>query len=142
MKMQVKIDGIAYSVEIEDLSTRPIRVIVDGEVFEVWPETGEPEPASAAAPAPQAAPVVSAPKAEPAQAVNKTRSVAAPIPGVIIAISVKPGDTVAFGQDLLTLEAMKMKNIIRANRAGTVASVLVTVGDQVRQGQALIEYTD
>jgi biotin carboxyl carrier protein len=49
---------------------------------------------------------------------------------------------VEYGQDLLTLEAMKMKNAIRATRAGTIAAVHVNVGDQVQHGQVLLEFTD
>jgi biotin carboxyl carrier protein len=68
--------------------------------------------------------------------------VTAPIPGVIISIAVKEGDIVKFGDEICVLEAMKMKNAIRANRAGKVAAICVTIGDQVRHGQTLIEYTD
>ncbi len=61
---------------------------------------------------------------------------------MIVAIAVKPGDAVKPGQELLTLEAMKMKNAIRANRDGVVAAVLVAVGDHVKHGQALVEFTE
>ena len=40
------------------------------------------------------------------------------------------------------LEAMKMKNPIRATREGTVATVLISVGDHVRHGQPLVEFTN
>lgn len=61
---------------------------------------------------------------------------------MIISINVKEGDTVANGQELLVLEAMKMKNSIRANRSGKVRALRVAIGDQVRKGQVLIEYAD
>ena len=70
------------------------------------------------------------------------KSVLAPIPGVIIAISVKPGDSVTRGQELCVLEAMKMKNAIRASRDGKIAAILVNVGDHVKNSQVLIEFTD
>lgn len=65
-----------------------------------------------------------------------------PLPGTVIAIKVRAGDEVKFGQELLTLEAMKMQNEIRANRDGKIAVVHVNVGDQVRHGQPLVEYAD
>ena len=146
-KMTLKIEGQSFLVEVWDVTERPIRVMVDGEEFAVWPEEAvsaieTPLPARAAS---QAAPVVhqQAPVVPAApEGINKARIVAAPIPGVIISISVKEGDTVSFGQELCTLEAMKMKNHIRANRAGTVAAVCTAVGDQVHQNQVLIEYTN
>ena len=71
-----------------------------------------------------------------------TKMLNAPIPGKIIAVFVHEGDLVSVGQELLTLEAMKMKNAIRANRDGTIASVLVANGDSVKHGQPLIEFTE
>jgi len=55
---------------------------------------------------------------------------------------VKEGDQINLGQELFTLEAMKMKNAIRANRSGKIGKVLVNLGDRVNQGQPLIEYAD
>ena len=66
----------------------------------------------------------------------------APIPGTIVAVLVKAGESVKTGQELCTLEAMKMKNAIRANRDGTVANVLVANGDSVKYGQPLVEFTE
>jgi biotin carboxyl carrier protein len=68
--------------------------------------------------------------------------VVSPLPGVIIAIMVKPGERVTRGQELCTLEAMKMKNAIRANRDGVVASIEVNIGDQVGHNQVLITYAE
>jgi glutaconyl-CoA/methylmalonyl-CoA decarboxylase subunit gamma len=68
--------------------------------------------------------------------------VLAPIPGVIISIDVKPGDTVEHGTTLCVLEAMKMKNAIRATRAGKIGAVQINVGETVRHNQVLIEFAD
>ena len=65
-----------------------------------------------------------------------------PLPGVIVAVLVKPGDAVIRGQELCTLEAMKMKNAIRANREAVVEAVAVTVGEQVNHGQVLITFVE
>ena len=73
---------------------------------------------------------------------NGGKDVNAPLPGVIIAIQVKAGDAVSTGQELCTLEAMKMKNAIRANREGTIAAIEVTVGDQVNHGQILMSFRE
>ena len=74
----------------------------------------------------------------PIQYINLTSEVA----GRIVDIYVKEGDSVTVGQEVCVLEAMKMKNSIRANRAGKIAAVRVSTGDQVRKGQALLEFSD
>lgn len=138
MKLRVKVDTQTFDVEVGDLKERPVLVTVEGDCFEVWPE----EAATLTAPAVVQAQAAPAAAAVPAQAVDKAKSVLAPIPGVILSVLVKPGDSVVFGQDLCVLEAMKMKNQIRANRAGTVAVVHVSPGEQVRHSQVLLEYAD
>jgi biotin carboxyl carrier protein len=62
------------------------------------------------------------------------------MPGVVLAVEVEPGATVRRGQTLLVLEAMKMKNEIKAERDGTISAVLVAAGAQVKHGEALVEY--
>jgi Acetyl/propionyl-CoA carboxylase, alpha subunit len=59
---------------------------------------------------------------------------------VVIEIKVKAGAQVKSGEPLLVLEAMKMKNIIRSGRDGTIAEVLVSAGDQVRHNQPLFRF--
>ncbi len=141
MKMRVKIDNQTFDVEIENLQERPIRATVAGETFEIWPEQAGSEveeTINTSAPIPCAEPA--APKAGPTA--DKTKTIFAPIPGIIIAINTREGDEVKFGQDLMVLEAMKMKNAIRATRAGKIAAIRVAVGDQVRHNQVLLEYAD
>lgn len=143
MKINVKVEGQSFEVQVGDLNSRPILVTVDGECFEVWPEELTPAAetpvklAAAAMPVVPAAPVISG-----ASTINKAKAVTAPIPGVIISVLVKEGDQVEVGQELCVLEAMKMKNSIRANRAGKIAAVRVAAGDQVHHSQVLIEFAD
>jgi biotin carboxyl carrier protein len=61
------------------------------------------------------------------------------IPGVVDSIAVQAGDAVAVGQVLCALEAMKMKNAIRASRAGQIARLHVVVGQHVRHNDPLVE---
>ena len=147
MKLRIKIEDQTFLVEVGDLTTRPIRVTVDGEIFEVWPEE-EPESTSTpvSLPVPPPPPTTAPCASEPTPSISLSQTakhcVRAPLPGVITAVAVQAGDQVQYGQELLTLEAMKMKNAIRATRAGTIAAVHVHVGDQVQHGQVLLEYTD
>ena len=63
----------------------------------------------------------------------------APMPGLVVRVNVAVGDTVAAGQGLVVIEAMKMENELRAQAAGRVKSVLVTPGTAVEKGTILIE---
>lgn len=151
MKVTVKIGGRLFEVEVGDLAARPILAKIDCDTFEVWPiettqaaTTPEPAPVMRAAPVspPEARPAVPEPQVSSGKATGTAKTVLAPIPGVIIDISVKVGDDVVFGQELVMLEAMKMKNAIRANRTGKIASISVCAGDHVKHGQILLEYSD
>ena len=143
MKMKVMIDGQTFEVDVQDIHARPVVAVVDGERFEVWPEADSSTPAVSAAPVmavPEPAPVSAS--ATPSVKSSSGKSLPAPLPGVIVAVAVKPGDAVTKGQELCTLEAMKMKNAIRSGRDGVIASVEVAVGDQVSHGQVLVTFTD
>ena len=78
--------------------------------------------------------VVHAVKADPADPTQ----VAASMPGMVIGVAVKVGDTVAKGQKLLALEAMKMETTISADRDGTIEQLLVKSGSQVAAGDLLL----
>jgi biotin carboxyl carrier protein len=147
MKLNVKINDQTFEVEIADLNARPILATVDGETFEVYPEEAVQPVAHAAAPSPTPAPVAAAPApvsrpAAPAAPVNASKALSAPLPGTVVAVLVKEGSEVKYGQELLTIEAMKMKNAIRATRDGKIAAIYVKEGDSVRHGQPLLEYAD
>lgn len=65
-------------------------------------------------------------------------TVAATLPGLIVAIAVRVGDEVTAGAPLLTIEAMKMQNEVRAPRSGRVSEISVASGQAVATGVALL----
>jgi biotin carboxyl carrier protein len=150
MKLIVKVENQSFEVEVGDIHARPIIATIDGEAFEVWPEdvqlvrptvqvgqvTHLPTPAQPAAGRPT--PTSSA----PAAAASTAKSMLAPLPGVIVAITARPGEAVEHGQELCVIEAMKMKNVIRASRAGTIGAVHVTLNQHVKHHDTLLEFTD
>ena len=93
----------------------------------------------AAAPVPVAVAAPAAPAAAPAAAAG-SGDVVSPMPGVVLDICVKPGDSVTRGQQVCALEAMKMKSAIRAARDGVVASVEVSEGQRVTHGAVLVRF--
>jgi len=62
-----------------------------------------------------------------------------PLPGTIIDLHVKVGDNVRAGDKLLTLEAMKMENIINSDKSGKIVTIHFKKGDSVMEGDILIE---
>ena len=67
-------------------------------------------------------------------------AVRSPLPGKIIDLKVKVGDSVSKGQPLLVLEAMKMEHTLSAPADGKVKSVRYAVGEQVPEGAELVEF--
>jgi 3-methylcrotonyl-CoA carboxylase alpha subunit len=65
--------------------------------------------------------------------------ITAPMPGRVLAVDVAPGQSVASGDRLLVLEAMKMEHRLTARAGGTVTAVHVATGDQVAEGMTLVE---
>ena len=103
------------------------KVNVNGTIYEVTvEEMNENEIKSAPAQAP------AAPKA-----VGAGETISVPMPGTILSVKVKAGDTVKKGQVLAILEAMKMENEIMAPADGTVTSVSVAEGAAVKTGDVL-----
>lgn len=157
MKVNVTIDNQTYEVEIDNLYARPVHATIEGETFEVYPELwgsqrpvrrteSAPPPQTALPPTPPASPARQAAppptRTAPAPTSGDGNTVNAPIPGVIVAIEVAPGDQVGAGDTLLILEAMKMKNIIRAPRDGAIEQVAVQVGQHVRHNDLLVTLAD
>lgn len=137
----LKINGKQYNVTVNSVEGNNASVNVNGVDYNVEIEGGAaPVAAPVAAPmaAPAAAPVVSAPAATPAAAPAGGKSIVSPLPGVIISIDVKEGQTVKRGQKVAVIEAMKMENEILAEFDGTVTAIHVSKGDSVLEDAKIV----
>lgn len=124
------------------------RVNVNGKVYEVEVEEitagGQQTVAAAPAPAPVApkpAPVAPAPAPTPAPAPKAAATgeiVEAPMPGTIVDIKVKVGDTVKEGDLVAVIEAMKMETDLFSTKSGVVTAVNAGKGASVNTGDAII----
>ncbi len=142
MKYTVKIGEKAFEVEIEDINARPVVAVVDGERFEVVPDSGS-KPQGGAIRV-ESAPAAKTPRMfDPAAgglAPGSPSTLTAPLPGTVTEVFVQPGEMVETGHVVLIIEAMKMKNSIRAIHGGKVAKILVSAGQTVAHKQALVEF--
>ena len=120
-KYNIKVNGISYEVEVE----------------EVGGSTQAVQSAQATPKAVTAAPVAAA---KPVNSAADAASVTSPMPGTIVKINVKPGDSVKKGDVFLVLEAMKMENDITAPADCIVTSVNVNQGASVATGDVLLTY--
>ncbi|MBQ9076288.1 MAG: acetyl-CoA carboxylase biotin carboxyl carrier protein subunit [Muribaculaceae bacterium] len=135
-----KINGNLYKVAVGDIDNNIAQVEVNGTPYTVELEKKETvtvvsKPRPAAAPRTESGAKVIT---KPAAASTGGYAVKAPLPGVIVSISVKVGDTVKAADTVISLEAMKMENAIHAGRDGKVASINVNAGDSVLEGNVLI----
>lgn len=133
-----KINGNLYKVTVGDIEDNNVRVEVNGTPYTVELEKQN---------KPKIKPVVrtasTTPAAPPAAvirpaSVGSKSGIKSPLPGVILEIKVKEGDTVKRGQTLLVLEAMKMENDIKADRDGKVTAIKVSKGESILEGTDLI----
>jgi len=76
----------------------------------------------------------------PKKAVDTSRLVISPMPGLVVAVEVVAGQDVKAGQTLCVIEAMKMQNIIRAERDGVLKTVSAKPGDSVGADEILAEF--
>lgn len=114
----VEVNGTPYKVELDKPAKKQVRPLTRPQKAPTTP-AGEP--------------VVSRPAATADPGAIKS-----PLPGVIVSVDVKVGDTVKRGQKIAVLEAMKMENNILADRDGQVTAISVNKGDSVLEGAPLV----
>ena len=146
--VRVKVEGKWYTVEVGDLTQRPVTAVVDGHAIQVDVEQPVSQldsrsPRQAARPS-AAITRPASPASRPTGAVGQsapgaTKLFRTPLPGTILSIEVKPGDQVVTGDSICVLEAMKMHQILRADWSGVVKEVMVAVGQQVLAGAPIVE---
>jgi len=138
-----KINGTPYRVVVTKSDTETVELEVNGTPFTVEMEqktkkmlSGVKRPSTAVpSPVPQSTttPLVTRPSTPAGKS-----TIQSPLPGIILDIRCKVGDTVKKGQTLMILEAMKMENNILSNGNGKITEILVQKGDSVLEGADLV----
>lgn len=123
-KAEIEVNGKSYAVGLEqEVNTLKTPILVRKEV-----QTKPGENKITATPAPKSSGKASA------------NALKAPLPGSIIRVEAKVGDTVKQGDLLLVMESMKMENNILSEKNGVVKSIAVEAGQAVMQDDILLEF--
>jgi biotin carboxyl carrier protein len=128
-KLRITVEGKTYEVTVEMTDAPGSQPTSVGHA----PQPGTPPPASTPSPAP----IASAPAA--ASTATGPGIVTSPLSGKVVAIKATLGQRVQEGEELITIEAMKMNTFVFAPSTGSVAEIKVAVGDAVEEGQALFK---
>lgn len=131
------INGNKYEVVVGNINDNVVELTVNGEQYSVELEKKEEVKAPVKVVAPKQTSAAQPQTATPEGSVQG-EPVKAPLPGVIVDVCVKVGDTVKEGQTVVVLEAMKMANNLEAEKDGTVTAVLIGVGDTVMEDTPLV----
>jgi glutaconyl-CoA/methylmalonyl-CoA decarboxylase subunit gamma len=142
-KFKLKINDNTYEVDIVNIEDNIAEVNVNGKIYNV-----EVDKKLQQSKTPKLVRSVATPstdiegimiKTAPPSAPKGVGFIKSPLPGTVISILVKVGDTVNVGDRLLTLEAMKMENNINSDKEGVIRAIKVTTRDSVLEGDILIE---
>ncbi len=136
-KFKFRIRGNNYDVDIKEVEGNQFTLEVNGSTYNVKLDrevATQKTPTLVRSSVKTHKPLKS--KAEQDASVSK---VTCPLPGNIMNIFVKEGDTVKKGDKLLMYEAMKMENLILADKDGVISTIKVNVGDAVLQDDVLLE---
>jgi biotin carboxyl carrier protein len=122
--LRITVEGQSYDVEVELLD-------------EVAEEHKRPSTlrSSSRVSAPA---VTAAKKAAPTATSSAEGDVTSPLSAIVVSIDVAVGDSVSEGQNIVTLEAMKMNTMVTANKAGVISAIQVKAGDAVEEGQSIL----
>lgn len=139
-RYRITLEGDTFDVKVlGDPRLDRVQVEVNAETYVVGVEEVPAGEASKAI-SPSSTTPISAPGDTVLDGVSQT--VSAPLPGVIKSIVVRPGQQVTPGEELIVIETMKMNNVIRAPREGTIGTIYAVEGRQVAYGEIMLDFVD
>ena len=141
MNYKIKVNGAEYEVNIQRFEGTTAQLTVNDVEFDVEVEglfanPTRMSPATKTTAYKPAAKTAEVPIVKPKT--SGSYELKSPLPGIILEILVKEGDTVKAGQQVLVLEAMKMENSIQTDREGIVEKINRSAGDSVLEGDVIL----
>ena len=141
-RYRITIDGLTYDVEIDDPHARPVTARVSGETFVVDVDSAVDSHQSTTGSRPSPVDSTTGNRRSALSPAGGQQALTAPIPGTVVSVIATVGQIVKRGDELLTIEAMKMFNVIRSPWAGTIAAVHVAEGRRVLHGDPLVTFAE
>lgn len=151
----IEINGQPHVIDVTELTADTFQVTVGGQQVQVRladhddlagaviaPHIEPPQAPGRATPGLSPVTATATPPPAPAAPRGAGPRMTAPMPGVILAVTTRVGADVKRGEELLVLEAMKMKNSLQAPRDGRVAEICVAEKQQVKYGDPLIRFEE
>ena len=135
-RMRVRVNGEWYHIEVGDVYQSPVEVVVDGDSYMV--ELGDALEGDAAPVRVRQAPKIEQPGLR-GLTQGDDRNIRCPLPGTVVAVSVTKGQVLEAGDEICTLESMKMEQSVRMASGGTVKNIKIKKAQSVNTGQTLIE---
>ncbi|MBM3939507.1 MAG: biotin/lipoyl-binding protein [SAR202 cluster bacterium] len=137
-RMRVRVNGEWYNIEVGDVYQSPVEVVVDGESYLVELDSPVgPARVSSGTPAKQERKQEVAGLRGIMQGNDKT--IRCPLPGRVVNVTVTKGQVINPGDELCTLESMKMEQSVRSAHSGVVKNVKIKKDQSVNAGTPLIE---
>lgn len=138
-RFKFAIRGNDYDVEVKNIEDNVAEIEVNGTVYQVDIKLDKPLPKT-----PKLVRSITTPNNNPGQKTNVPTSavgfvIKSPLPGIILEIKRRVGDSVKVGDTILIMEAMKMENDIKADIDGVIKSIKVNINDTVLEGDPLVE---
>jgi glutaconyl-CoA/methylmalonyl-CoA decarboxylase subunit gamma len=143
-KFKFTINGNIYDVELGNIEDNIAQVSVNGTTFDVQIDRSINQQKTPKLVRSSTVPASDGGKPKTSVA-DKDKGVGVlicPLPGTIIEIHVKVGDKVTVGQKIITLEAMKMENVLHAQKEGVVESISCSNREPVKEGDVLMVIGD
>ena len=135
-RVKIQVGEKPYTVEVDDLSTSPVQVRVDGETLEIDVKGLPSRTPTQSPPAFHSTTLQPAAPTVPQETPGVMRS---PMPGRVVTVNVKQGKKVSAGDEVCVIEAMKMEQSIRTTSAGVIKAVHIKPMQQVNTNDLLVE---
>lgn len=126
------IDANKYEIAVNGVENDVVNLTLNGKNYAVMYEREEEEIVPIK-------PLQAAAKAETAPAKPKANIITSPLPGTILSVDAKVGQSVKCGETVVVLESMKMENNIMIEKDGVIKAISVEAGQNIMQGEPLFE---
>ena len=137
-QLTILVNGKSHIVEIEDTTSYPFEIYVDGKKMSVSVEN---TPINLGSTPANISDVIETNEGLKGLTQNGNKLIRSPMPGKVISVPIKIWDYIEEGSELCVIESMKMQQTLKSDFEGIITEIVVSSGDQVLDGEELIKYS-